>query len=94
MKRDHFTPPLAFPCELIIEKLAGGGPSEGLAIAVNHDPEALARHALNHEPVSQSADLFSLTPTQIDPVFAKSTLMFESPPCVSHSKSHAPEGVK
>lgn len=57
MKRDTFTLPLAFPGELIIDNFAGGGgTSEGLEaafgrpvdIAINHDPEALAMHALNH----------------------------------------------
>lgn len=57
MKRDNFTIPLAFPRELIIDNFAGGGgTSEGLEaafgrpvdIAINHDPEALAMHALNH----------------------------------------------
>ena len=46
MKRDAFTLPLAFPCELIIDNFAGGGgTSTGLEaafgrpvdIAINHD---------------------------------------------------------
>ncbi|CAN7361900.1 DNA cytosine methyltransferase [Acidovorax sp. LjRoot118] len=57
MKRDAFTLPLAFPGELIIDNFAGGGgTSTGLEkafgrpvdIAINHDPEALAMHAINH----------------------------------------------
>ncbi len=49
--------PLAFPRELIIDNFAGGGgTSTGLEaafgrpvdIAINHDPEALAMHAINH----------------------------------------------
>nr|WP_310740004.1 hypothetical protein [Ideonella dechloratans] len=48
---------LPFPGELIIDNFAGGGgTSTGLEaafgrpvdIAINHDPEALAMHALNH----------------------------------------------
>lgn len=48
---------LPFPHELIIDNFAGGGgTSEGLEqafgrpvdIAINHDPEALAMHAINH----------------------------------------------
>jgi DNA (cytosine-5)-methyltransferase 1 len=57
MKRDTFTLPLAFPGELIVDNFAGGGgTSTGIEaafgrpvdIAINHDPEALAMHALNH----------------------------------------------
>ncbi|MEJ8837731.1 DNA cytosine methyltransferase [Ramlibacter sp. AN1133] len=63
MKRDafldafHRTLPLDLGHELIIDNFAGGGgTSEGLEqgfgrpvdIAINHDPEALAMHALNH----------------------------------------------
>lgn len=57
MKRDDFTLQLDFPHELIIDNFAGGGgTSTGLEaafgrpvdIAINHDPEALAMHAINH----------------------------------------------
>ncbi|WP_445287668.1 DNA cytosine methyltransferase [Variovorax atrisoli] len=57
MKRDAFTLPLDLGHELIIDNFAGGGgTSTGLEaafgrpvdIAINHDPEALAMHALNH----------------------------------------------
>ena len=57
MKRDSHTLDLEFPRELIIDNFAGGGgTSTGLEqafgrpvdIAINHDPEALAMHAINH----------------------------------------------
>lgn len=57
MKRDLMTLPLDLGNELIIDNFAGGGgTSTGLEqafgrpvdIAINHDPEALAMHALNH----------------------------------------------
>lgn len=57
MKRDAFSLPLEFPRELLIDNFAGGGgTSTGLEaafgrpvdIAINHDPVALAMHALNH----------------------------------------------
>ncbi|MGS1115978.1 DNA cytosine methyltransferase [Castellaniella sp. UC4442_H9] len=57
MKSDRYTLDLGFPDELIIDNFAGGGgTSTGLEaafgrpvdIAINHDPEALAMHALNH----------------------------------------------
>ncbi|MCS4508921.1 DNA cytosine methyltransferase [Xylophilus ampelinus] len=57
MKRDDFTLHLGFRDELIIDNFAGGGgTSTGLEaafgrpvdIAINHDPEALAMHAINH----------------------------------------------
>lgn len=57
MRRDAFSMPLDLGRELIIDNFAGGGgTSTGLEaafgrpvdIAINHDPEALAMHALNH----------------------------------------------
>ena len=57
MKRDSHTLSLAFPGELIIDNFAGGGgTSTGLEaafgrpvdIAINHNLEALAMHAINH----------------------------------------------
>lgn len=57
MKRDLFSLPLDLGNELIIDNFAGGGgTSTGLEaafgrpvdIAINHDPEALAMHAMNH----------------------------------------------
>lgn len=56
-KRNVGNLPLPFPRELIIDNFAGGGgTSTGLEaafgrpvdIAINHDPEALAMHAMNH----------------------------------------------
>ena len=57
LKRPAASMPLPFPRELIIDNFAGGGgTSTGLEaafgrpvdIAINHDPEALAMHAINH----------------------------------------------
>ncbi|WP_343593424.1 DNA cytosine methyltransferase [Paracidovorax wautersii] len=96
MKRDDFTLPLAFPGELIIDNFAGGGgTSTGLEsafgrpvdIAINHDPEALAMHALNHphtQHLCESVwDVDPIEVTRNQPV----ALVWLSPDCKHFSKA-------
>ncbi len=96
MKRDDFTLPLAFPDELIIDNFAGGGgTSKGLEsafglpvdIAINHDPEALAMHALNHphtQHLCESVwDVDPIEVTRNQPV----ALVWLSPDCKHFSKA-------
>ena len=96
MKRDAFTLPLAFPGELIIDNFAGGGgTSTGLEaafgrpvdIAINHDPEALAMHAINHphtQHLCESVwDVDPIAVTRNQPV----GLVWLSPDCKHFSKA-------
>jgi DNA (cytosine-5)-methyltransferase 1 len=96
MKRDPFTLGLDFPDELIIDNFAGGGgTSTGLEaafgrpvdIAINHDPEALAMHALNHphtRHLLQSVwDVNPIEVTGNQPV----ALVWLSPDCKHFSKA-------
>ncbi len=96
MKRDHLTLPLDFPGELLIDNFAGGGgTSEGLEqafgrpvdIAINHDPEALAMHALNHPKTLHLCesvwDVHPVKVTRNQPV----GLVWLSPDCKHFSKA-------
>ena len=96
MKRDDFTLPLAFPGELIIDNFAGGGgTSTGLErafgrpvdIAINHDPEALAMHALNHPHTQHLCEsVWEVNPIEVtrnQPV----ALVWLSPDCKHFSKA-------
>jgi DNA (cytosine-5)-methyltransferase 1 len=96
MKRDHLTMPLDFPGELIIDNFAGGGgTSEGLEqafgrpvdIAINHDPEALAMHALNHPKTLHLCEsVWTVNPVKVtrnQPV----GLVWLSPDCKHFSKA-------
>lgn len=96
MKRDDFTLPLAFPNELVIDNFAGGGgTSTGLEaafgrpvdIAINHDPEALAMHAINHphtQHLCESVwDVDPIKVTRNQPV----GLVWLSPDCKHFSKA-------
>lgn len=96
MKRDAFTQQLAFPGELIIDNFAGGGgTSTGLErafgrpvdIAINHDPEALAMHALNHPHTLHLCervwDVDPVAVTRNQPV----GLVWLSPDCKHFSKA-------
>lgn len=96
MKRDNFTMPLDFPGELIIDNFAGGGgTSEGLEqafgrpvdIAINHDPEALAMHALNHPHTTHLCEsVWTVNPVKVtrnQPV----ALVWLSPDCKHFSKA-------
>lgn len=96
MKRDDFTLPLLFPGELIIDNFAGGGgTSTGLEaafgrpvdIAINHDPEALAMHAVNHPHTTHLCEsVWDMDPIKVtgnQPV----GLVWLSPDCKHFSKA-------
>lgn len=96
MKRDAFTYQLDLGNELIIDNFAGGGgTSTGLEaafgrpvdIAINHDPEALAMHALNHPKTKHLCesvwDVDPIKVTQNRPV----GLVWLSPDCKHFSKA-------
>ena len=96
MKRDSFTLPLAFPGELIIDNFAGGGgTSTGLEaafgrpvdIAINHNPEALAMHAMNHPYTHHLCEsVWDVNPVEVtknQPV----GLVWLSPDCKHFSKA-------
>jgi DNA (cytosine-5)-methyltransferase 1 len=96
MKRDTFTMPLDLGHELIIDNFAGGGgTSTGLEaafgrpvdIAINHDPEALAMHAMNHpytKHLCESVwDVDPIKVTKNQPV----ALVWLSPDCKHFSKA-------
>lgn len=96
MKLNDLTLPLGFADELIIDNFAGGGgTSEGLErafgrpvdIAINHDPVALAMHALNHpytRHLCESVwDVDPIKVTKNQPV----GLVWLSPDCKHFSKA-------
>lgn len=96
MKRDTFTMPLALPGELIIDNFAGGGgTSTGLEaafgrpvdIAINHDPEALAMHAVNHPHTTHLCE----SVWDVDPIKVTGNqpvgLVWLSPDCKHFSKA-------
>jgi DNA (cytosine-5)-methyltransferase 1 len=96
MKRDDFTMTLDLPHELIIDNFAGGGgTSTGLEaafgrpvdIAINHDPEALAMHAMNHPRtlhlLESVWDVDPIKVTKNQPV----ALVWLSPDCKHFSKA-------
>ncbi|ADV01307.1 DNA cytosine methyltransferase [Alicycliphilus denitrificans] len=96
MKRDDFTLLLPFAHELIIDNFAGGGgTSTGLEkafgrpvdIAINHDPEALAMHAINHPRTLHLCEsVWSVDPIRVtrnQPV----ALVWLSPDCKHFSKA-------
>ena len=96
MKRDLFTLQLDLGSELIIDNFAGGGgTSTGLEaafgrpvdIAINHDPEALAMHAINHpytKHLCESVwDVDPIAVTNNEPV----GLVWLSPDCKHFSKA-------
>jgi DNA (cytosine-5)-methyltransferase 1 len=96
MRRDDFTLPIGFADELIIDNFAGGGgTSTGLEaafgrpvdIAINHDPEALAMHAVNHPHTLHLCesvwDVDPIEVTRNQPV----GLVWLSPDCKHFSKA-------
>ncbi len=96
MKRDDFTLLLPFAHELIIDNFAGGGgTSTGLEkafgrpvdIAINHDPEALAMHAINHPRTLHLCEsVWTVDPIRVtrnQPV----ALVWLSPDCKHFSKA-------
>lgn len=96
MKRDDFTLPLDLGRELIIDNFAGGGgTSKGLEwafgrpvdIAINHDPEALAMHAINHPYTKHLCE----SVWEVDPIAVTGNrpvgLVWLSPDCKHFSKA-------
>lgn len=96
MKRDAFTFSLGLRAELVVDNFAGGGgASTGIEqalgrsvdIAVNHDPEAIAMHRVNHPATAHYCEsVFKVDPVQItgnQPV----GLAWFSPDCTHHSKA-------
>jgi len=96
MKRDNFTGYLDLGSELIIDNFAGGGgTSTGLEeafgrpvdIAINHDPEALALHAMNHPHTKHLCE----SVWDVDPIKVTNNqpvgLVWLSPDCKHFSKA-------
>jgi DNA (cytosine-5)-methyltransferase 1 len=96
MKRDNFTMALDLGQELIIDNFAGGGgTSTGLEaafgrpvdIAINHDPEALAMHAINHPHTKHLCE----SVWDVDPIEVTKNcpvgLVWLSPDCKHFSKA-------
>jgi DNA (cytosine-5)-methyltransferase 1 len=96
LKRDLMSLPLDLGNELIIDNFAGGGgTSTGLEwafgrpvdIAINHDPEALAMHALNHPHTKHLCE----SVWDVDPIKVTGNqpvgLVWLSPDCKHFSKA-------
>jgi len=103
MKRDAHTIPLDLGHELIIDNFAGGGgTSTGLEaafgrpvdIAINHDPEALAMHAINHPHTKHLCE----SVWDIDPIEVTGNrpvgLVWLSPDCKHFSKAKGGKPVE
>lgn len=103
MKRDLITMPLDLGHELIIDNFAGGGgTSTGLEaafgrpvdIAINHDPEALAMHAINHPHTKHLCEsVWDIDPIEVtgnQPV----ALVWLSPDCKHFSKAKGGKPVE
>jgi DNA (cytosine-5)-methyltransferase 1 len=103
MKRDFLTLPLDLGSELIIDNFAGGGgTSTGLEaafgrpvdIAINHDPEALAMHALNHPYTKHLCE----SVWDVDPIEVTNNqpvgLVWLSPDCKHFSKAKGGKPVE
>jgi DNA (cytosine-5)-methyltransferase 1 len=103
MKRDLISMQLDLGHELIIDNFAGGGgTSTGLEaafgrpvdIAINHDPEALAMHAINHPHTTHLCesvwDIDPIDVTKNQPV----ALVWLSPDCKHFSKAKGGKPVE
>jgi DNA (cytosine-5)-methyltransferase 1 len=103
MKRDRMTMPLDLGSELIIDNFAGGGgTSTGLEaafgrpvdIAINHDPEALAMHAINHPHTRHLCE----SVWDVDPIKVTGNqpvgLVWLSPDCKHFSKAKGGKPVE
>lgn len=103
MRRDSFTMPLDLGSELIIDNFAGGGgTSTGLEaafgrpvdIAINHDPEALAMHAMNHPYTKHLCE----SVWEVDPIEVTNNqpvgLVWLSPDCKHFSKAKGGKPVE
>jgi len=103
MKRDLMTMALDLGHELIIDNFAGGGgTSTGLEaafgrpvdIAINHDPEALAMHAINHPHTKHLCE----SVWDVDPIKVTNNqpvgLVWLSPDCKHFSKAKGGKPVE
>ncbi|MFC3457222.1 DNA cytosine methyltransferase [Massilia haematophila] len=103
MKRDLMTMALDLGNELIIDNFAGGGgTSTGLEaafgrpvdIAINHDPEALAMHAINHPHTKHLCE----SVWDVDPIEVTGNqpvgLVWLSPDCKHFSKAKGGKPVE
>lgn len=103
MKRDLITMALDLGSELIIDNFAGGGgTSTGLErafgrpvdIAINHDPEALAMHAINHPHTRHLCE----SVWDVDPIKVTNNqpvgLVWLSPDCKHFSKAKGGKPVE
>jgi DNA (cytosine-5)-methyltransferase 1 len=103
MKRDLMTMGLDLGSELIIDNFAGGGgTSTGLEaafgrhvdIAINHDPEALAMHAINHPRTKHLCE----SVWDVDPIVVTGNqpvgLVWLSPDCKHFSKAKGGKPVE
>lgn len=103
MKRDLMTMALDLGQELIIDNFAGGGgTSTGLEaafgrpvdIAINHDPEALAMHAINHPHTRHLCE----SVWDVDPIKVTGNqpvgLVWLSPDCKHFSKAKGGKPVE
>jgi DNA (cytosine-5)-methyltransferase 1 len=103
VKRDFSTLPLDLGNELIIDNFAGGGgTSTGLEaafgrpvdIAINHDPEALAMHAMNHPHTKHLCE----SVWDVDPIKVTNNqpvgLVWLSPDCKHFSKAKGGKPVE
>jgi len=103
MRRDNFTLSLDLGRELIIDNFAGGGgTSTGLErafgrpvdIAINHDPEALAMHAINHPHTKHLCE----SVWDVDPIEVTGNqpvgLVWLSPDCKHFSKAKGGKPVE
>lgn len=95
---DHFDPEFG----LIVDLFAGGGgASEGIRsaigrdpdVAVNHDPDAVAMHQVNHpDTIHFTADVFEVDPKTIFPEYPVG-LLWASPACTHFSKARGSKPV-
>ena len=95
---NHFDPDFG----LIIDLFAGGGgASEGIRaalgrdpdVAVNHDPEAISMHTMNHHDTMHfTADVFEVDPKTIFPEYPVG-LLWASPACTHFSKARGSKPV-
>lgn len=103
MKRDLLTMQLDLGHELVIDNFAGGGgTSTGLEaafgrpvdIAINHDPEALAMHAINHPHTKHLCE----SVWDVDPIKVTGNqpvgLVWLSPDCKHFSKAKGGKPVE
>ncbi len=95
---NHFDPDFGPIIDLFA---GGGGASEGIRaalgrdpdVAVNHDPEAISMHIMNHHDTMHfTADVFEVDPKTIFPEYPVG-LLWASPACTHFSKARGSKPV-